>query len=157
PELKDKPIIIGESDPDGCAACDAAVYPANGYRNTTLFASYTAAVFAHKADLAERDGMNLEGAITWAFEFEDARFFDGFRTLATQGIDKPVFNVFRMFSKMTGQRVAAESDGALPLDEMVRRGVRDQPDVSALASLDGTKLCVMVWHYHDDDLPGPAA
>jgi xylan 1,4-beta-xylosidase len=26
-----------------------------------------------------------------------------------------------------------------------------------LASLDGKRLCVMVWHYHDDDLPGPDA
>jgi xylan 1,4-beta-xylosidase len=157
PELKDKPIVIGESDPDGCAACDAAVYPANGYRNTPQFASYTAAVFARKPELAERSGVNLEGAVTWAFEFEDARMFDGFRTLASNGIDKPVLNVFRMFSKMTGQRVAADSDGAVPLDEIMRHGVRGQPDVSALASLDGNKLCVMVWHYHDDDVPGPVA
>src|SRR5262249_45536392 len=58
PELKDKPIVIGESDPDGCAACAATVYPQNAYRNTTLFASYTAAVFARKHELAERSGVN---------------------------------------------------------------------------------------------------
>jgi xylan 1,4-beta-xylosidase len=69
----------------------------------------------------------------------------------------PVFNVFRMFSKMSGQRVAVESDAAIPLESIVQSGVRDQADVSALASLDGGKLCVMVWHYHDDDVPGPAA
>jgi xylan 1,4-beta-xylosidase len=40
---------------------------------------------------------------------------------------------------------------------MLERGVRDRPDVSALASLDGNRLCVLVWHYHDDDLPGPDA
>ena len=28
PELKGKPIVIGESDPDGCAACPATLYPA---------------------------------------------------------------------------------------------------------------------------------
>ena len=32
-----------------------------------------------------------------------------------------------------------------------------QPDVSAFASLSEKKLCVLVWHYHDDDLPGPDA
>ena len=101
--------------------------------------------------------MNLEGALTWAFEFEDQPLFAGFRVLATGGIDLPVFNVFRMFSKMSGQRVAVESDAAIPLESIVRSGVRDRPDVSALASLDGNKLCVMVWHYHDDDVPGPAA
>ena len=31
------------------------------------------------------------------------------------------------------------------------------PDVSALASHDATRLTVLVWHYHDDDVPGPDA
>jgi xylan 1,4-beta-xylosidase len=35
--------------------------------------------------------------------------------------------------------------------------VRGAPDVSALASLEGKKLAVITWHYHDDDLPGPDA
>ncbi len=30
---KNKPIIIGESDPEGCAACSSRVYPQNAYRN----------------------------------------------------------------------------------------------------------------------------
>jgi xylan 1,4-beta-xylosidase len=29
--------------------------------------------------------------------------------------------------------------------------------VAALASLDGNKLAVCVWHYHDEDVPGPEA
>ncbi|HZN34145.1 MAG TPA: hypothetical protein VFB80_10010, partial [Pirellulaceae bacterium] len=77
PELKDKPIVIGESDPDGCAACSARIYPSNGYRNGPLYASYTAASFARKHDLAEQYGVNLEGALTWAFEFEDQPLFAG--------------------------------------------------------------------------------
>ena len=36
-----------------------------------MYSSYTAASFARKHDLAERHGVNLEGALTWAFEFED--------------------------------------------------------------------------------------
>src|SRR5262249_48309821 len=42
---------------------------------------------------------------------------------------------------------------------IVRSGVRDKPDIAALASLDAktNKLCVMSWYYHDDDLPGPEA
>jgi xylan 1,4-beta-xylosidase len=157
PELKGKPIVIGESDPDGCAACSAQVYPQNGYRNGTLYASYTAASFARKHDLAAKHGVNLEGALTWAFEFEDQPYFAGFRTLATNGVDKPVLNVFRMFAKMSGKRLPVESDGAVPLDAILRRGVREKPDVSALASLDEKRLCVLVWHYHDDDVPGPDA
>jgi len=37
------------------------------------------------------------------------------------------------------------------------QNVRNKPDVSALAGLDKNKLAVLVWHYHDDDLAGPAA
>jgi xylan 1,4-beta-xylosidase len=154
PELKDKPIVIGESDPDGCAACQG---PQLGYRNTTMYSSYTAASFAHKLDLAERHGVNLEGALTWAFEFEDQPYFAGFRVLATNGIDQPVLNVFRMFSRMGAQRLAVTSDGAVPLDAMIKNGVRDTPDVAALASRDDRRLTIMAWHYHDDDVPGPAA
>ena len=154
PELKQTPIVIGESDPEGCAACQG---PQNGYRNGTMYSSYTAASFARKHDLAAKHAVNLEGALTWAFEFEDQSFFAGFRVLASNGIDHPVLNTFRMFSKMSGQRLNVESDGAIPLDDIVRNGVRKQPDVSALASLDGKKLAVMVWHYHDDDVDGPTA
>jgi xylan 1,4-beta-xylosidase len=154
PDLKGKPIVIGESDPDGCAACQG---PQLGYRNSTMFSSYTAAVFARKHDLAARRGVNLEGALTWAFEFEDQPYFAGFRVLATNGIDLPVLNVFRMFRQMEGQRVKTESTGAVALEAMMKDGVRSAPDVAALASLAPGKLAVLIWHYHDDDVPGPAA
>ena len=154
PELKSKPIVIGESDPEGCAACQG---PQLGYRNGTVYSSYTAASFVRKHDLADKHGVNLEGALTWAFEFEDQPYFAGFRALASNGLDLPVLNVFRMFGKMGGQRVAVESSGDAGLEAMMKDGVRGAPDVSAFASLEGRKLSVMAWHYHDDDLPGPDA
>ncbi|MFL5618337.1 MAG: GH39 family glycosyl hydrolase [Gemmatimonadaceae bacterium] len=154
PELRAKPIVIGESDPEGCAACQGASL---GYRNGTMYSSYTAAVFARKHLLAAKHGVHLEGALTWAFEFEDQPYFAGFRALATNGIDLPVLNVFRMFAKMGGQRLRTESSAEVPLERIVASGVREQPDVSALASLDGSTLAVMVWHYHDDDVAGPDA
>ena len=154
PEFRNTPIVIGESDPEGCAACQG---PQNGYRNGTMYSSYTAAVFARKHDLNDKHGVNLAGALTWAFEFENRPYFAGFRVLSSNGIDHPVLNVFRMFARMSGRRLPADSSGAVPLDGMLASGVRARPDVSALASLDAKKLSVMVWHYHDDDLPGPAA
>ena len=156
PELKGKPIVIGESDPDGCAACQG---PHLGYRNNTMYSSYTAASFARKHLLAEKHGVNLEGALTWAFEFEDQPYFAGFRAMASNGLTLPVFNVHRMMAKMSGQRIAAESSGDLGVENIIRTGVRATPDVAALASLDlaARKLAVLVWHYHDDDVPGPDA
>jgi xylan 1,4-beta-xylosidase len=157
PELKDKPIVIGESDPDGCAACPATIYPQNGYRNGTLYASYTAASFAREYLLGDRHRINFEGAVTWAFEFEDQPYFAGFRVLSTNGIPLPVMNVFRMFGMMGGKRVAVVSSAEIGLDAIRREGVRGQPDVAALASLQGDKICILIWHFHEDDLPGPAA
>jgi xylan 1,4-beta-xylosidase len=153
-ELNSKPVVIGESDPEGCAACKG---PQLGYRNGTMYSSYTAASFARIQLLADRDGVNLQGALTWAFEFEDQPYFAGFRALASNGIGLPVLNVFRMFSKMSGQRLATQSSSEVPLDVIVADGVRDRPDVAALASVDAHRLFVMVWHYHDDDITGPDA
>ncbi|QOV87620.1 GH39 family glycosyl hydrolase [Humisphaera borealis] len=154
PELKGTPVVIGESDPDGCAACTG---PDRAYRNGTLYSSYTAATFPRKLDLAEKHGVNLEGALTWSFEFEGQPYFAGFRSLATNGIAKPVLNVFRMFSRMNGQRLGVQSDGAVPLDELVKTGVRGKPDVSALAARDGKRITILAWHYHDDDVAGADA
>jgi xylan 1,4-beta-xylosidase len=157
PELKHLPIIIGESDPEGCAACAMRFHPQNGYRNGTMYSSYTAATFARKYDLAARHKVNLEGAVTWAFEFEDQPYFDGFRDLATNGIDKPVLNVFRMLGRMMGERVEARSSAAAALDSMVETGVKDKADVGALASRQDRSVTVLVWHYHDDDVPAAPA
>jgi xylan 1,4-beta-xylosidase len=154
PELRNKPIIIGESDPEGCAACQG---PKLAYRNGTMYSSYTAACFARKQELAIKHGINFEGALTWAFEFEDQPYFAGFRALATNGLDLPVLNVFRMFARMKGERLETQSDGAVSLNEMLQAGVRKQPDVSAVASITKNRLYVLIWHYHDDDLPGPSA
>jgi xylan 1,4-beta-xylosidase len=157
PELKNTPIVIGESDPEGCAACPVRTNPSNAYRNGTMFSSYTAEQLARTYDLADRHGVNLSGAVSWAFEFEDQPYFDGFRDLATNGVDKPVLNVFRMLGKMSGRRVAVESTASLPLDDVRDRSVREAADVSALASADARSASVLVWSYHDDDLPGPSA
>jgi xylan 1,4-beta-xylosidase len=154
PAFAATPIVIGESDPEGCAACQG---PQLAYRNGTMYSSYTAASFVRKLDLAERRGVNLEGALTWAFEFEDQPYFAGFRALATNGLGLPVLNVFRMFAKMGGRRVAAESSGEVPLDTMLAEGVRGAPDVAALASAEPNRVAVLVWHYHDDDVTGPEA
>lgn len=154
PELKKTPIVIGESDPEGCAACQG---PTLGYRNGTMYSSYTAASFARKIELAEKHGVNLEGALTWAFTFENQPYFAGFRQLASQGIDLPVLNVFRMFSKMSGERVETATSHGVTLEDIVKNGVRGDADISALASLGKHQMAVMVWHYHDDDIAAPAA
>jgi xylan 1,4-beta-xylosidase len=156
-ELKNLPIVISESDPEGCAACSIQYNPQNSYRNGTMYSSYTAATLARIGELADKDGVNLRGALTWAFEFEDQPYFAGFRDLATNGIDKPVLNVFRMLGMMMGERIRVESSGAVPLDEFVAKGVKGAPDIDAVASRRANRISVLVWNYHDDDVGAPEA
>jgi xylan 1,4-beta-xylosidase len=122
-----------------------------------MYSSYTAASFPRAMELAEKHGVNLEGALTWAFEFEDQPPFAGFRQLAGAGLDLPVLNVFRMFARMRGQRLEVESSAGLNAEIIRTKNVRENPDISAQASLDKNRLAVLVWHYHDDDRPGPDA
>jgi len=157
PQFAKLPVVLSESDPEGCAACSARVYPQNAYRNGTLYPSYTAAAIRGVVDLAELHGSHLEGFLTWAFEFEGQPYFDGFRTLATNGVDKPVLNLFRMLGKMRGERVKTESKGAVSVEDILKSGVRERSDVDALAARTEHGMTVLVWNYHDDDAPAPAA
>jgi xylan 1,4-beta-xylosidase len=155
PKMKDKPIIIGENDPEGCAACPG---PQNAYRNGTMYSSYTAASYKRIWQLAARNGVNLEGALTWAFTFEDQPWFAGYRQLASNGVDLPVLNVFRLFAKLGDTELAARSNAEIALADITKNGVRGQADVGVMATRTSEgKIAVMVWHYHDDDVAGPDA
>jgi xylan 1,4-beta-xylosidase len=157
-ELRDVPIVIGESDPEGCAACSTDTSPQNAYRNGTMYPSYTAAAFARKYELARLHDVNFMGAVSWSFEFEDQKWFAGFRDLSTNGVDKPVLNVFRMFGMMGGHLAEVTSSSPFTAVEMTQESVRGEAsDINALSSVDERSAAVMVWNYHDDDLPGPVA
>ncbi len=159
PTLKNLPIIIGESDPEGCAACPEDIFPNNAYRNGTMYSSYTAASFPRKYEMAKKRGVNLLGAVTWAFEFENQPWFRGFRDLATNGVDKPVMNVFRMFGMMEGNTVSVESNSPHNYISVRDSSVRGaDADINAMATIDEHTASVMVWNYHDkNDLSVPPA
>jgi xylan 1,4-beta-xylosidase len=83
------PILLSEADPEGCAACSARVYPQNMYRNGTLYAAYEAAAVKSILELFDVAHSNLEGILTWAFEFENQPYFDGFeRSLRMVSINR---------------------------------------------------------------------
>jgi xylan 1,4-beta-xylosidase len=157
PEWKRTPIILGESDPEGCAACSAQENPQNGYRNGPLYASYTAETLYNIYELAKRESVNFQAEVNWSFEFEDQPYFAGFREMASNGLDKPVLNAFRMFGMLGPERVRVASSGAIPTDDIVSNGVRGKPDINAIAARKGGELEVLVWNYHDDDLPAADA
>jgi xylan 1,4-beta-xylosidase len=157
PEFRSLPIIISEADPEGCAACSSRVNPANNYRNGTLYPAYTATALKALLDLSNQHKVNLISMLSWSFEFEDKDYFEGFRSLATNGIDKPVLNVFRMFGMMHGTRVDATSTHSVPLETLVKTGVRADTDIDALATKGENDAEVLIWNYHDADEPAPAS
>jgi xylan 1,4-beta-xylosidase len=157
PKYAHLPIILSEADPEGCAACSMKTNPANAYRNGPLYATYTAAAMKALFDLQDRAGVNLLAMLSWSFEFEGKEYFEGFRTLATNGVDKPVLNVFRMAGLMSGERVKTSSTGQVSLDDILSMGIKEAPDVDAFATKAAHEAAVMLWNYHDDDLPAPGA
>ncbi|MDQ1451208.1 MAG: xylan 1,4-beta-xylosidase [Acidobacteriaceae bacterium] len=154
PEWRNTPIVLGESDPEGCAACQGAQ---NGYRNGPLYGVSVAETTARTWELARKHGVRVQGAVTWAFTFENQPYFAGFRELATNGVDKAVLNVFRMMAMLGGDWVRTESTGALPVEQIVTSSVTDWPDVDAIATRRGREVDVLLWNYHDADLPAIAA
>ncbi len=154
PEWKNTPIILGESDPEGCGACLSAQ---NGYRNGPLYGASVTEATMRTYQLAQKYGVKVQGAVTWAFEFEDQPAFAPLRALATDGIDKPVLNAFRLMGKLSGEWIETESDGALPLEGVVTHSVTGNPDVNAVATRHGKEVNVLLWNYHDADVAAPDA
>lgn len=167
PQYRHLPIILSEADPEGCAACSMKDNPANAYRNGPLYAAYTAAAVKALFELQDANKVNLIAMLSWSFEFENKDYFEGLRTLSTNGIDKPILNLFRMAGLMSGERLETNSTGAIPIDDLVRTGAHqaadthlpdfEGADIDAFATKADREAAVMLWNYHDDDLPAPAA
>jgi len=156
PEWSHTPIVLGESDPEGCAACSAQQNPQNLYRNGPLYASYTAETLSNLFALIRQEHVNFLGSVSWSFEFENQPYFAGFRELASNGLDKPVLNAFRMFGLLGNERVKATSSAALSTERVLNSGVREQPDINVIATKNDHEVTILVWNYHDDDLPAAA-
>jgi xylan 1,4-beta-xylosidase len=129
------------------------VNPANAYRNGPLYPAYTAVALKALFELQDRYKVNLISMLSWSFEFEDKGYFEGFRTLATNGVDKPILNVFRMAGLMSGERVSTTSTGSVSLASILTEGVSREPDIDAFATKAEREAAVMLWNYHDDDVP----
>ena len=157
PQWAHTAIVLGESDPEGCAACSAKQNPQNSYRNGSLYASYTVEALYNIDALASAEHVNILGAVNWSFEFEDQPYFAGFREMASNGLDKPVLNAFRMLGLLGNQRLQVASSGALPTNSVVLDGVRGKADVNAIAARRDNEIDVLIWNYHDYDLPWAAS
>jgi xylan 1,4-beta-xylosidase len=157
PTFARAPIYITEADPDGCAACLPEEIPGAAYRLSPAYGAYEVAMMKRSLELEADAGVDLRGVLAWAFTFPDAPYMAGYRELASHGVQLPVLGAFQLLGRLAGQRLPVHSSGAQPLARVLASSVRDQPDVDALATRDGTTVQVLVWNYHDRIAPSPGA
>ncbi len=109
----------------------------------------------HTLELEAEVGIKLGGLLTWAFTFPGTPYFAGYRALATNGINLPVLSAFKLLGRLAGTRLPLTSSGAHTLSDILTNGVRGQPEVDGMATLDGAAVQVLVWNYHDDIVTVP--
>jgi xylan 1,4-beta-xylosidase len=149
------PIYISEADPDGCAACPPDMIPGAAYRTSTAYGAYEIAMMKRTLELEAETGIKLGGVLTWAFTFPGTPYFAGYRELATNGINLPVFAAFELLGRLSGSCLPLTSSGAHTLSDVLSNGVRAQPDIDGMATLDGPRVQILVWNYHDDIVSAP--
>ena len=112
---QDREVVLSEADPDGWAA--GGIYDnANMiFRNTEYYATYVASTYDKIEQLGLQYGMQVK-PLAWAFFFPGERCFEGTRTFTTQGIDKAVFNMFKIYGQLGDEKLAFTSDGGLNVD-----------------------------------------
>ena len=142
--------ILSEADPDGWAAGGCFDNPAFDFRNTEYYASYVAAAYKNIYDIAAEMKIDFR-PLAWAFMFEGERCFEGTRTFSTQGIDKAVLNVFKLYSKLGNQLVSFKSSrGINPLDYSDDWGEAEGAVIDGWATLTGTKSIEVLVYCHRD-------
>jgi xylan 1,4-beta-xylosidase len=144
-------VVLSEADPDGWAAGGMYDNFNLNFRNTEYYASYVASSYKNLYDLAEELQMDIR-PLAWAFMFEGERCFEGTRAFTTQGIDKAVFNLFKLYAKLGAQRLALDSSRDLDVCKFKDiNGTEEGPEIDGWATQTGAdSVEVLVYCHHDD-------
>ncbi|MCL1795773.1 MAG: beta-xylosidase [Clostridia bacterium] len=146
----DLECVLSEADPDGWAAGGRFDNFNLNFRNTEYYASYTASAYKNLYDLADSMRGDIR-PLAWAFMFEGERCFEGTRTFSTQGIDKPMLNLFRLFEKLGDTRVAFESSRDVdPLSFADDNGTEEGPEIDGWATVRDGAVQLLMYCHHDD-------
>lgn len=137
--------VVSEADPDSWAAGGRFDNFNLNFRNTEYYPGWVACAYKHLQDLADSRGMDMR-PLAWAFEFEAERCFEGTRAFATQGIDKPLFNLFRFYAGLGTERIRLET---VRSPETVADTQTAEIDGWATRREDGT-CAVLLYAHHDD-------
>lgn len=146
-DLVGLPIHITECDTDGWAAGCMKDNPNFRHRNSEYYASFVAMAACRILPMSRGGSLQQGGGgcsvpnpvhsmLTWAFEFEDRDYFEGFRSLSTNGVDKPVLNSLRLLGRLgaTAARTTCVAE-----------------NVGVMASTDDAEGLRVLVCAHDDD------
>ncbi|MBC7321393.1 beta-xylosidase [bacterium] len=151
PALKGLECVLSEVDPDGWAAGGRFDNPNLNFRNTEYYPSYVVTAFTKLTELAERYNRDLK-LLSWAFMFRGERCFEGTRAFVTQGIDKPILNLFRMFSFLGDKKLYFESSQKKDqLNFIDDYGASEEPEIYGIATMTGSKSIEILLYCHHDD------
>lgn len=112
---QDREVVLSEADPDGWAAGGIYDNANMVFRNTEYYATYIASAYDKIDRLGSQYGIRVR-PLAWAFMFPGERCFEGTRTFTTQGIDKAVFNMFKIYGSLGDEKLAFASDGTKTLE-----------------------------------------
>lgn len=156
----DREVIMSETDPDGWAAGGCYDNQNAIFRNTEYYATYIASSYEKIDELAQQYHMVIR-PLAWAFMFPGERCFEGTRVFSTQGIDKAVLNMFRIYGQLGDEKLAFHSDGAEGLGflkdfkrpAMSYTGEGEDTDVSGFAvhGKHGETQIIVYSHCNDRD------
>jgi xylan 1,4-beta-xylosidase len=144
-------VVLSEADPDGWAAGGIYDNANMNFRNTEYYATYVASSYNNLEKVAREMNMDVR-PLAWAFMFVAERCFEGTRTFTTQGIDKAVFNIFKMYAKMGNKSLSVlssqEKDVLAYKDDFA---TGEEPEVAGTAAIsESGEVQVMVYSHHDD-------
>jgi xylan 1,4-beta-xylosidase len=143
--------ILSEIDPDGWAAGGVGDNINFNFRNTEYYPSFVVDSFDKASKFAKARNWDLR-LLSWAYMFPGERAFEGTRVFSTQGIDKSVLNLFRMYAKMGPKQIAFQSSAEKdPFTYADMIGINEAADISGFASLtDGKSVELLVYNHHDN-------
>lgn len=147
----DLECVLSEADPDGWAAGGRFDNFNLNFRNTEYYASYVASSYKNLYDLADELEMDIR-PLAWAFMFEGERCFEGTRTFSTQGIDKAVFNLFKLYARLGHQRLQLTSSRDWnPRHYEDLNGTKEGPEIDGWATITGENAVQILLYCHHDD------
>lgn len=161
--FQDREVVLSEADPDGWAAGGIYDNANMRFRNTEYYATYVASTYEKIDQLCATYGIKVR-PLAWAFMFPGERCFEGTRTFTTQGIDKAVFNMFKIYGQLGDEKLAFASDAAESMDFLEEpeigmknhsqyTGEGEETDISGFAvrGKDGEIQIVVYSHNNDID------